>query len=135
MYGIVRSKLNLIENQLFANLQHHAVSQLLYLLRKILETDSLGKEAGSDTAKFTAKKKDQQSLQSILDKMAQAMVRIVNREVRRRDADAADQFDFKRELKSPNAVRTFESTVLATYQILADDNEELTFGNRWKEAQ
>ncbi len=134
MYQIIRSKLNLIENQLFAN---YSITQyfLVYLLRKILETDSLGKEFCADTAKFTATKKDQQALYSILDKMAQAMVRMVNREAKRRDADPTNIFDFKRELKSPNAVRAFESTVLVMYQILSDDNEDLTFASRWKEAK
>lgn len=133
MYRIILSKLDLIENQLFAK---YSITQflLVYLLRRIIETDEVGKLFCADTARFTSTKKDQHALLAIIDKMAQAMVRIVNREVKRRDADLENPFDFKRELKSPSAVRKFESTVIATYQILADDDETLTFGSRWKEA-
>lgn len=133
MYQTVLSKLALIENQLFAN---YSITQflLVYLLRRILETDEFGRVFCADTSRFTGTKKDQQALLAIIDKIAKAMIRIVNREVKRRDADLENPFDFKRELKSPSAVRKLESTVIATYQILADDDESLTFGNRWKEA-
>lgn len=130
MYQIMMSKLDMIENQLFARyrLTHFF---LMYLLRQVLETDSLGKEFCAKPEPFISNRRHRETLLSSIDKIAQVVVRIVNAEVKRRDADEKTFFDFKRELKSPTAVRAFEATVVTHYQVLADTDAAVTFQKAW----
>jgi hypothetical protein len=134
IYQIIMSKLDMIENKLFANyrLTHFF---LLYLVRQALETDPLGKQFCANPAQFTSTKRDQALLLATIDKVAQAIVRIVNGEVRRRDADKDTPFDFKRELKSPTAVRKLETTGITHYQVLTDSDAAVTFEKGWKSAK
>jgi hypothetical protein len=124
------SKLGMFDNELFAKyrLTHFF---LLYLLRRILETDPLGKNFCANPAPFIATKKDRQQVLAALDKVARVMVRIINGEVRRRDAEGEKDkkkfFDFKRELKSPNAVRALETTVVTNYEVMTDSDMAVTF--------
>jgi hypothetical protein len=130
IYQIVMSKLGMFDNELFAKyrLTHFF---LLYLLRRILETDPLGKNFCANPAPFIATKKDRQQVLAALDKVARVMVRIINGEVRRRDAEGEKDkkkfFDFKRELKSPNAVRALETTVVTNYEVMTDSDMAVTF--------
>jgi hypothetical protein len=131
LYKIVVSKLGIIENQLFARykLSHFFI---LYLVREALETDALGRQFCANPAPFISTKRDQARLMAAIDKIVQAVVRVVNGEVRRRDADADGPFDFKRELKSPTPVRKLESAIITTYQVLTDNDAALTFEKGWK---
>jgi AIPR protein len=133
IYETVMSKLPLIENQLFARYRLTRFF-LLYLLRQALEADEAGRKFCANPSLFTSTKKDQARLMATIDKMAQAIARIISGEARRRDADVETPFDFKRELKSPKAVRTLENAVITTYKILADNDAAITFGEGWKAA-
>ena len=131
LYLIVMSKRDLIENELCAKyrLTHFF---LLYLVRKALETDALGKKFCENPAQFSGTHKDRVRLLATLDKTVQAIVRVVNGEIKRRDADEKEgPFDYKRELKSPNSVRKLENSIITTYQVLVDNNAALTFGQGW----
>jgi hypothetical protein len=133
MYRILVSKLDLIENQLFAQ---YGLTQfcLMYLLRRAIEIDATGREFCADPSPFTGTKKEQAQLAATIDRIAQTLIRIVNSEVKRRDANLESPFDFKRELKSPTAIRTLESAIIAHYQILADNDAARTFEKGWKAA-
>ena len=79
LYQIVMSKLGLIENKLFAQyrLTHFF---LLYLVREALETDALGKKFCENPAPFCSMHKDQARLLSVLEKIVQAVVRVISAE-------------------------------------------------------
>jgi AIPR protein len=131
IYQILLSKLSLIENQLFARykLTHFF---LMYLLRQALETDQLGKKFCENPAPFMSTQKDRAHTLSCIDKMTQAIIRVVNGDVKRRDADKDAPFDFKRELKSPKQVRELETAMITTYQVLIDHEAAVTFEKNWK---
>jgi hypothetical protein len=134
MFEIIMSKLSVIHNQLFAKyrLTHFL---LLYLLRRMLETDPLGKRFCSNPSPFISTQKDREHLLSCIEKIVQVMMRIVNGEVRRREAetekDKTKFFDFKRELKSPNAVRSLEATIVTHYEVMTDSDMAITFEKAW----
>jgi hypothetical protein len=135
IHQIIMSKLHMLENQLFAKyrLTHFF---LMYLLRQVLETDPLGRSFCANPSPFIGTRKDRDHLLASIDKVAQVMMRIINGEVRRKDAETnADKnqfFDFKRELKSPNAVRSLETTVVTNYEVMTDSDMAITFEKAWK---
>lgn len=132
LYQLVLKKLKLIDNQLFAQytLTHFF---LLYMLREALETDALGKKFCADPAPFVSSRKDSANLLSCMDKIAQAVVRVVNQEVNRREAlaDPKLRFDFKRDLKSPAKIRDLKTSIITTYQVLIDNEAAKPFGKMW----
>ena len=130
VYQAMYAKLPLIENQLFAK---YSLTRyfLLYALRKALETDPLGKEFCGEPAKFVATKRDQAKLLDAIGTISQVLVRIISREVKRLD-DEKTPLDYKRELKSPTAVRKWETFALTHYQSIADyADTALTFSKLW----
>lgn len=132
IFQIITHKLDLIENQLFAKyrLTHFF---LIYLLRQALETDELGKQFCQNPSPFMSTSKDQKRSLAAIDKVAKNVIRVVSRDIKRRDADEKNgPFDFKRALKSPSEVRTLESGVITTYQVLVDDDAATPFGKSWK---
>jgi hypothetical protein len=104
----------------------------MYLLRQTLETDTLGKKFCGDPAPFVSTNKNQKHLLSCIDKVAQAIIRVVNGDVKRRDADKNAPFDYKRDLKSPTKVREIEATIITTYQSLIDIEAAIPFEKSWK---
>jgi AIPR protein len=131
LYQILLTKLDLIDNQLFARYRLTEFF-LMYLLRQALETDKLGKQFCTNPAPFISTHNDQAHLLSCMDNIAHAIVRVVNGEVQRRDADAARAFDFKRDLKNPHKVRELEAPIITTYQVLIDNDAAPTFERVWK---
>jgi len=134
IYRVVLSKLGLLENQLFAT---YSITRflVLYLLREALEKDETGKEFCLNPAKFLNSAKKRAHLIDCVDKVAQVVVRILDSEVKRRDADPSAPFDFKRELKSPNSVREIRSTIVSHYQIAVDSKLAPTFSEIWKKSR
>jgi hypothetical protein len=133
VYECAIEKLSLIENQLFAR---YGLTRflLLYLLREALETDETGRKFCADPTSFTKQSQGRSRLLKCIDKISEVVVRLLDGEVKRRDADAARPFDFKRELKSPNAVRDLESRVVPFYQIAVSSKLAPTFSGEWKES-
>jgi len=131
IYQLVLGKLALLENQLFAR---YTITRflVLYLLREALEKDPLGKEFCLRPEPFVGSSKSRQRLDECLDRVAQVVLRILDSEVKRRDADPAAPFDYKRDLKSSNSVREIASTVVSHYQIAVDSKLALTFSDGWK---
>jgi hypothetical protein len=131
VYQTVLGKLELLENNLFAR---YTLTRflVLYLLREVLETDELGKTYCLDPSGFINSPKKRTRLKECIDKISKVVVRLLNGEVKRRDADAKAPFDFKRELKSPNSVRDIRSTIVSQYQIAVDGKLAPTFSVEWK---
>jgi hypothetical protein len=134
IYRLILGKLDLLENQLFAR---YSITRylMLYLLREALDKDPEGKEFCSDPTPFINTKKKQVRVMECVDKVAQVVVRILDSEIKRRDADPSAPFDFKRELKSPNSVREIRSTIVSHYQIAVDSKLAPTFSGEWKKSR
>jgi hypothetical protein len=69
----------------------------------------------------------------VIGEMAQTLVRLLDGEITRRSKP--DPFDFKRELKSPNTVRTISGTIIAQYQITVDSKLTPSFGQLWQRSE
>ncbi len=134
IYQVMMSKLDLLDNQLFARyrLTHFF---LLYLLRQALETDEVGREFCRNPLPFTNTRRNSDRVMKCVDKISQSIVRVLNGEVKRRDADSKNPLDFKRELKSPTPVRAIESTVITHYQVLTDSDAAVTFSKEWQNSR
>jgi AIPR protein len=132
VYRLVIAKLDLFENQLFA---HYTITRflVLYLLREALEKDPLGKEFCLRPAQFLSSSAKRARLEECIDKVTKVVVRFLDSEVKRRDADPSAPFDYKRELKSPNSVREIASTIVSHYQIAVDSKFATTFSDSWKQ--
>lgn len=131
LYQIIESKLPMFNNQLFARYRLTRFF-LLYLVRQALEVDDLGKAFCVNPAPFASSRKDKAQMLIALDKIAQVIARVVNGEIKRRDADPENPFDYKDALKSPRAVRELETAVITTYQVLADNDAAVRFEQVWK---
>jgi hypothetical protein len=59
-------------------------------------------------------------------------VRLLDSEVNRRSV--VDPFDFKRELKSLNTVRSIRATVIPNYQIAVDSKLTPSFATLWQKS-
>lgn len=134
VYDIVLSKLSLIENQLFAR---YGLTRFLalYLLRQALEADATGRKFCSDPTSFTKQPKGKTRLLGCIEKISHVVMQLLDGEVKRRDADKDRPFDFKRELKSPSAVRDLETRVVPFYQIAVSSNLATTFAAEWEKSQ
>jgi AIPR protein len=132
LYTIIESKLSKFDNQLFARYRLTRFF-LLYLVRQALEVDELGKKFCLNPEPFRSTRKDKKKMVASLDKIAQAIVRIVNGEIKRRDADPNNPFDYKDALKSPRAVRELETAAITTFQVLADNDAVVRFEHVWKQ--
>lgn len=134
VYTIVLGKLSLIENQLFAR---YGLTRFLalYLLRQALETDESGQRFCDNPTAFVNQQKGEARLRECIDKVSQAIIQLLDGEVKRRDANKDAPFDFKRELKSPSAVRDLETRVVPFYQIAVSSNLAPTFAAEWKKSQ
>lgn len=134
VYECVIDKLGLIDNQLFAR---YGLTRFLalYLLREALEADEEGKKFCLNPSAFIKQPKGKSRLLECIDKISRVVVQLVDGEVKRRDADKDNPFDFKRELKSPNPVRDLESRVVPFYQIAVGSNLAPTFSGEWKKSK
>jgi AIPR protein len=126
IYQCILKKLELLENGLFA---WYSLSRflLLYLLRESLETDAIGKRFCLDPSEFIGQPKGRERTVNCLDKLSKVIVRLLDSEVKRRDADPSVPFDYKSALKSPKEVRDLRSTIVAHYQIAVDGKLAPTF--------
>jgi hypothetical protein len=124
----------MIGNELFA---FYGLTRflLLYLLREVLETDVEGKKFCLKPSTFIKQPRGKSRVLECTDTIAQVVVRLLDAEIKRRDAEPTAPFDFKRELKSPNPVRELRSTVVAHYQIAVDSKLAPTFSGEWQKTQ
>jgi hypothetical protein len=134
VYQDMMGRLKLLDNELFG---HYSLTRflVLYLLREALETDALGRQYCLDPVPFTNSPKKRARVKECVGNVAQVVLRLLNGEVRRRDANAKSPFDFKRELKSPNSVRDIRTTIVSQYQIAVDSKLAPTFSGEWNKAR
>ena len=142
IYEATREKLSIIDNELFAN---YGLTKflLLYLVYEALRTSETGQSLINRPAQFLSEKNGRKRIRESIGKLAQSIVRILNTEVNRRDKaiestsaerKAIDPFDFKRDLKSPNTVRSLQSTIISQYQVMVDSEFSPSFDALWKQS-
>jgi hypothetical protein len=106
---------------------------LLYLLRRALDLDTVGKEFCSNPSKFLLQKNGRERLSSVITKVASDLVVDLDGEARER-AESGSPLDYKREFKSPNAVRELEKNIISLYQKAVSRGRASSFGAEWKQS-
>jgi hypothetical protein len=131
IYNLVVAQSNLMANQLFGR---YGLTRylIIYLLREALETDEVGKELCKHPSKFLAESNGRKRLNDVLNKVAGALVRILDGEVTRRSKTEETFFDYKSDLKSPKAVEALRAAIISQYQIVVDNGYAPRFSDAWK---
>ncbi len=103
---------------------------LLYLLRSALEADELGRRFCRDPASFLAVPEWESGLRHCFRRVLTDLVIDLNEEVGERDS--GNPFDYKRELKSPQAVRALRRSVIPIYKKTVARDRITSFGGEWR---
>jgi hypothetical protein len=103
---------------------------LLYLLRRALHTDAVGQQFVQRPERFVSEPGGEQRLLQCFKVIIADLIVDLNAEVAARNA-SADPFDYKRELKSPQAVRKLEQAIIPMYQKAVVRRRASAFGEEW----
>ncbi|HDZ21688.1 hypothetical protein LCGC14_0698130 [marine sediment metagenome] len=106
---------------------------LLYLVRQALELDDQGKSFCLDPSSFICQANGRARLTHCIARIVKDIVIDLNAEVRERD-ESDTPFDYKRELKSPNAVREITRSIIPQYQKAVSRGRASSFGKEWDES-
>jgi len=104
---------------------------LLYLLRSALELDEAGCKLCATPEAFISETNGRARLRACAERIIKDIIIDLNAEVRER-AQAGNPFDYKRELKSPKAVRELERGIIPQYQKAVSRRRACSFGDEWQ---
>lgn len=103
---------------------------LVYLLRQALETDPVGIDFCRDPSPFLAEANGEQRIALAVQRVLADLVIDLNAELAQREA-TGNPIDYKRELKSPTAVKAIERSVIPPYQMAVARSRATSFGSEW----
>ncbi|MBZ0293611.1 MAG: AIPR family protein, partial [Anaerolineae bacterium] len=132
IFEVVTEKINDLDNQRMAN---YSLTNffLLYLIRLALETDTSGKLFCQNPHPFISSVDGHNRLQDCIRSILQDLLIDLNHELRERD-EAGNTFDYKRELKSPNAVRSIARSIVAGYEKQVARGRIPAFSDQWEDS-
>lgn len=107
---------------------------LLYLVREALELDEAGRAFCANPRNFVEANNGRVRIRRCVGRLVKDMIIDLNAEVRERDA-AGSPLDYKRELKSPNAVRDLSRSIVPQYQKLVSRGRADSFGQEWSKSE
>lgn len=121
-----------IENQLLAS---YRLTQyfLLYLVRQALDLDDEGKRLCAEPEEFLGASDGRQRIQDCVTRIVRDIIIDLNAEARERE-ESGNPFDYKRELKSPKAVRELTKNIIPQYQKAVSRGRASSFGKEWEES-
>jgi len=106
---------------------------LLYLLAEALsQADEQGRELVRDPASFLEAPRGLERLRVAIGRLLSDLLVDLNAEVKERE-ESGNAFDYKRELKSPSAVRSLALNLLSSYAKLVKRGRTSSFGRDWEE--
>lgn len=131
-FNVIESKIGLISYELMSK---YALTKYFFmlLLREALELDEKGKEFILDPRPFIIDPAHRAALKTAVGKVLEDLAVDLNAEIEDR-LESADSFDYKSELKSPNAVRSLRTAVLSPYQKAIARGRASGFSSHWREA-
>lgn len=118
-----------IEDRLFASYRLTRYL-LLFLVREALWLDAYGKKFCQNPGGFLSQKSGQERIRTCCRRVVDDIVIDLNAEVRERK-DSDNPLDYKRELKSPNAVRSLARNVITQYQKSISRTRVNSFEKEW----
>ena len=121
-----------------SQIQHQPLAQytltkffLLYLIRRALETDPIGRAFCQDTSDSIGASEGSERLAHCVKNIVSELIIDLNAEVDTRD-EAGTPFDYKRELKNQKDVRTLARTLIPQYERLVSRGRVPSFGEDWE---
>ena len=129
---VISSIMDDVEDQLLAS---YRLTQylLLFLVREALELDRLGKEFCQDPGRFLSRPRGRERIRACCARVAADIVIDLNAEVKDR-RESENPLDYKRELKSPSAVRELSRSIIPQYQKAVSRNRANSFGKEWEDS-
>ena len=128
-YHVVMEKLELLEDQLFA--QYVLTRWLVIsLLREALITDEFGKRLYANPSTFLAEPTGRARLQECIAHVVLSLVRLLDAAIKRQKADQK-YFDYKRDLKNREYVTGITAQIIPIYQITVDSQHTESFSAKW----
>ena len=132
VFDAVMQSMVSLENDLTAN---YTLTRyiLLYLLRQALETDSQGKNFCKDPSPFLFETNGETRLKLCMRNILNDLVIDLNAEIKQRQ-DSQNPLDYKREFKSPTAVKSLERSVIPPYQMAVSRKRAASFAEEWEKS-
>lgn len=129
LHSSIQACMDNIENRMLAS---YRLCQyfLLYLLRQAIETDEEGRSFCANPESFTSQPDGRIRLRTCAERITKDIIIDLNAEVRER-AESNNPLDFKRELKSPNAVRELARSIIPQYQKAVSRGRACSFSQEW----
>lgn len=132
IFSSVLASVSQIENKPFSD-YNLTKFFLMYLVREALNGDPTGKSFCQKPEDFITNSQERQQLRYCIQNMLSALLVDLNGELKLRE-EKEQPFDYKREFKSPNAVRQLVRSIIPQYQILVNRKRITSFGEDWKES-
>jgi hypothetical protein len=130
LYEIVTDSLPKISHQLMARYRLTRFF-LLFLLRQALEQDVIGSDFCRNPGIFLHESRGR--IRLCFNKVLNDIIIDLNAEINEREENK-NPIDYKRELKSPSAVRAFEKSIISSYKKGVARRRASAFGMEWKES-
>lgn len=124
---IVAGKVELIKNPALARYRLTRFF-LLYVISRLLSSDSLGSDAIKNPKVLTTHKQWINILSAVIDPILSSVIIDLNYDV----DQAGDSFDYKSELKSPNRVRERADELLKSYEKEIAKGKMESFSQLWQ---
>jgi len=130
LYDVVTETLPKLEHKLMA-LYRLTKYFLLFLLRGVLDLDDIGTQFCQNPGAFLNRTNGKARIRNCAARVMKDLIIDLNAELRDR-AKQGDPIDYKRELKSPRAVRALEKAIAPQYQKAVSRDRATSFGQEWK---
>ena len=99
-------------------------------MREALENDEIGKRFCQLPIDFIKSVNERERLKKCISRVLDDLIIDLNAETKER-AEAGKPIDYKREFKSPSAVRALVRDILPHYQKAVSRGRALSFGKEW----
>ena len=127
MMKAITSSTEKIENKLFGK---YALTEraMLYMLRCILENDSLGRELIANPSPYVKSEKDREYFATCISRIVNDIVVDLNAEVKELGPD----FDYRGKLRDPDWVKNLSKDVVSSYLKLVQRDRIPSFESEWR---
>ncbi len=130
LYRDVVDSLSLLEHERFAR---YTLTKyfLLYLVAEALATDGVGQKFLRSPTPFLRATDGLERLNAAIKRLLADFIVDLNAEIRERE-ESGNPLDYKRELKSPTAVRALSKNVISSYAKLVGRGRSPSFSQDWE---
>ncbi|MFX0199084.1 MAG: AIPR family protein [Candidatus Hodarchaeota archaeon] len=130
IYDVVSEAVPKLENELMARYRLTKYF-LLFLLRRVLELDSVGQAFCRKPEDFLREMNGIQRIRQCILRVLEDLIIDLNAELRDREKNG-QPIDYKRELKSPGPVRLLERAIIPQYQKAVSRERATSFAQEWE---